>query len=120
MTCSIKRYRALPVYVGDQSLDDYQTHQLGPSVDRALRRDVGARVLEARPTFYSEGAIEFVEVNWRSGVALHGQSIPIQQLVEIADHAPNVKYLEITGGMDKLPLAVAAAVKRLGVDILML
>jgi monoamine oxidase len=102
-------------YVGDQSLDDYQTNNWAQVIARY--GEMSVREFLKQTTFYSEGAIEFIEV-FKGLESRSDQSI-IQQLVEIADHAPNVKYLEITGGMDKLPLAVAAAVKRLGVDILM-
>lgn len=91
----------LSAYVGKQSLDGYQHNRWAEVI--AKYGEYSVREFLKEQTFYSEGAIEMIEVlldlESRSDQAL------IQQIVEINDHSPDVKYYEITGGMDQFPAA---------------
>jgi monoamine oxidase len=100
-------------YVGQASLDGYEHNRWAQVVEKFGESTV-REYLKAQ-TFYSEGAIEMVEVlmdlESRTDQAL------IQQIVEINDHGPTVQYYEITGGFDKFPLAFLPLLKAAGVEI---
>jgi len=67
-----------------------------------------------KQTFYSEAAIEMIEV--LMGLESRSNQSLIQQIVEINDHDSRVKYFEITGGMDQLPLKFSEELEKLKVN----
>jgi monoamine oxidase len=100
-------------YVGKDSLDDYRHDRWAQVI--AKYGEYTVREFLKQQTFYSEGAIEMIEVlldlESRSDQSL------IQQIVELNDHGPDVQYFEITGGMDKLPAAFLPGLEARGVRI---
>ena len=89
-------------YVGTDSLDGYLHNRWADVI--AKYGEYTVREFLKQQTFYSEGAIEMIEVlldlESRSDQSL------IQQIVELNDHGAGVQYFEITGGMDLLPAAL--------------
>jgi monoamine oxidase len=100
-------------YVGKETLEGFQ-HNRWVEVVRKFGEYSVREYLKAQ-TFYSEGAIEMIEVledlESRSDQAL------LQQIVEINDHGPTVRYTEISGGMDGLPNAFHKELTNLRVPI---
>lgn len=88
-------------YVGSDTLEEYRTDRWARVVERYGEYTVREFLRET--TFYSEGAIEMIEV-LLDLESRTDQSL-IQQIVEINDHGPGVHYSEITGGMDQFPQA---------------
>ncbi|MGK3961555.1 flavin monoamine oxidase family protein [Sorangium sp. So ce118] len=108
-----KACAAIATYVGNEHLEGFRTNRWADVV--AKYGEMSVREYLKSVTFYSEAAIEFIEVF--NGLDSRSDQSIIQQLVEINDHAPSVQYFEITGGMDLLPRAVETAVRELGVSV---
>lgn len=105
--------RPIAAYVGAESLDDYTRNRWAQVIEKYGEYTVREFLKET--TFYSEGAIEMIEV-LLDLESRTDQSI-IQQLVEINDHGPEVVYSEITGGMDQFPAAFLPVLREAGVEI---
>lgn len=105
----------ISTYVGSESLDQYQTDRWAQVVGKYGEYTVREFLKET--TFYSEGAIEMIEV--LQDLESRSDSSLIQQIVEINDHGPEVVYSEITGGMDQFPQALQAGLQQAGVQIFM-
>jgi monoamine oxidase len=103
----------ISTYVGSESLDQYQTDRWADVV--AKYGEYTVREFLKETTFYSEGAIEMIEV-LQDLESRQDQSL-IQQIVEVNDHGPTVSYSEITGGMDKFPAAFLPGLAAAGVKI---
>ncbi|HEX8122859.1 MAG TPA: FAD-dependent oxidoreductase [Solirubrobacteraceae bacterium] len=100
-------------YVGSAPLEDAAHNQWRKVIARYGEQSV--REFLKGQTFYSEGAIELIEV--LMDLESRSESALIQQIVEINDHGPDVHYAEITGGMDKLTDAFVARLAELEVPI---
>jgi monoamine oxidase len=103
----------ISAYVGSESLDGYETNRWADVV--AKYGEYTVREFLKETTFYSEAAIEYIEV-MQDLESRSDQSL-MQQIVEINDHGPTVSYSEITGGMDKFPAAFLPALDAAGVKI---
>lgn len=103
----------ISTYVGTESLDQYQTDRWRQVIEKYGEYTVREFLKET--TFYSEGAIEMIEV-LQDLESRQDQSL-IQQIVEINDHGPTVEYFEITGGMDQFPAAFLPGLDAAGVAI---
>lgn len=103
----------ISAYVGSDTLDGYQTNRWEQVVEKYGEYTVREFLKET--TFYSEGAIEMIEV-LQNLESRQDQSL-IQQIVEINDHAQGVVYSEITGGMDQFPAAFLPGLDAAGVKI---
>jgi monoamine oxidase len=78
----------ISAYVGKESLDDYQTDRWAQVIEKYGEYTV--REFLKGTTFYSEGAIELIEV--MQDLESRSDSSLIQQIVEINDHGPSVVY----------------------------
>ena len=103
----------ISTYVGAESLDDWQTDRWKQVVEKYGEYTV--REFLKGTTFYSEGAIELIEV--MQDLESRSDSSLIQQIVEINDHGPSVVYTEITGGMDQFSEAFLPGLDGAGVKI---
>jgi len=103
----------ISAYVGTESLDDYTTDRWAQVIQKYGEYTVREFLKQA--TFYSEGAIEMIEV--LLDLESRSEQSLIQQIVEINDHGPDVVYSEVTGGMDKFPLAFLPELQAAGVEI---
>jgi monoamine oxidase len=103
----------ISTYVGTESLDQYQTDRWAQVVEKYGEYTV--REFLEETTFYSEAAIEMIEV-LQDLESRSDQSL-IQQIVEINDHGPTVSYSEITGGMDRFSEAFLPGLHEAGVKI---
>jgi monoamine oxidase len=102
-------------YVRSDPLEEYRTDRWARVVERYGEYTVREFLKET--TFYSEGAIEMIEV-LLDLESRTDQSL-IQQIVEINDHGPGVHYSEITGGMDQFPQAFLPILKEANAPIVM-
>jgi len=100
-------------YVGKDPLEGFTKNKWADVISKF--GEFSVREYLKVQTFYSEGAIEMIEVlndlESRSDQAL------IQQIVEINNHGPDVQYTEISGGMDRLPNALFEEISKLKVAI---
>jgi monoamine oxidase len=103
----------ISTYVGAESMDDWQTDRWKQVIEKYGETTV--REFLKQTTFYSEGAIELIEV--MQDLESRSDSSLIQQIVELNDHGPSVVYTEITGGMDQFSEAFLPGLDAAGVKI---
>ena len=105
--------RPIAKYVLEEPVERWQYNRWKPVIERFGEYSV--REYLKKQTFYSEAAIEMIEV--LMGLESRSNQSLIQQIVEINDHGSDVEYQEITGGMDKLPLKFSEELEKLKVNI---
>ncbi|HET7230939.1 MAG TPA: NAD(P)/FAD-dependent oxidoreductase [Longimicrobium sp.] len=103
----------ISAYVGKESLVEWQTDRWKQVIEKYGEYTV--REFLKGTTFYSEGAIELIEV--MQDLESRTDSSLIQQIVEINDHGKDVEYTEITGGMDQFSEAFLPGLAAAGVEI---
>ena len=104
--------RPIVEYVKKEPIEHYKHNRWKQVIQRFGEYSV--REYLKKQTFYSEAAIEMIEV--LMGLESRSNQSLIQQIIEINDHGSDVKYWEITGGMDKLPLKFFEELKKLKVN----
>ncbi|MDB5072308.1 MAG: L-amino acid oxidase [Candidatus Eremiobacteraeota bacterium] len=104
----------IAAYVGSEPLDEFGHNRWGDVV--AKYGEYTVREFLKQQTFYSEGAIEMIEV--LNDLESRADQAIMQQIVEINDHSPSVVYSEITGGFDKFPNAFLPILEKRNVPIL--